>query len=105
MTEDATLQSLLSSVPLLAQRPAAAWQVRPLIGLTNRSWRLTADDGDFVLRAPGGSSQRYLSRAQEFHNAAIAAQLGIAPALLYADVESGVTLQPFLADARALTPE
>lgn len=105
MTVEATLQRLLGSVPILARRPAGEWQVRPLIGMTNRSWRLTAGDADLVLRAPGASSQRYLSRAQEFHNAAIAAELGIAPALLYVDAETGVTLQPFLADARALTPE
>jgi thiamine kinase-like enzyme len=105
MTADATLQTLLSSVPILKRRPAAAWQVRPLMGMTNRNWRVTAGDADWVLRAPGASSQRYLSRTQEFHNATIAAELGIAPALLYADAESGVTLQPFLADARALTPD
>jgi thiamine kinase-like enzyme len=105
MTADPTLQTLLGSVPLLAARPAAAWRVQPLVGLTNRSWRLTVGDADWVLRAPGASSQRYLSRAQEFHNAAIAADLGIAPALLHADAATGVTLQPFLADARALTAE
>jgi thiamine kinase-like enzyme len=105
MTGDPALQILLGSVPLLAARPAAAWQVRPLISMTNRNWRVTSAEGDFVLRAPGASSQRYLSRSQEFHNAAIAADLGIAPALLWADPTSGVTLQPFLADAKALTPE
>lgn len=105
MTGDPTLQTLLGSVPLLAARSAAAWQARPLAGMTNRNWRLTAGDADFVLRAPGASSQRYLSRSQEFHNAAVAAELGIAPALLYADAATGVTLQPFLADARALLPE
>ena len=105
MTADSTLHRLLSSVPLLAERLADSWQVRPLAGMTNRNWRLTAGDADYVLRAPGASSQRYLSRAQEFHNVAIAADLGIAPPLLYADAATGVTLQPFLADARALTPE
>jgi thiamine kinase-like enzyme len=105
MTGDPTLQTLLGSVPLLAARPAVAWQVRPLVSMTNRNWRLTAGDADFVLRVPGASSQRYLSRRQEFHNAAIAADLGITPALLYADAATGVTLQPFLADAKALTPE
>jgi thiamine kinase-like enzyme len=90
---------------LLAARPAADWQARPLPSMTNRNWRVTADNADFVLRAPGASSQRYLSRAQEFHNAAVAADLGISPPLLYADPQTGVTLQAFLADARALTPE
>jgi len=105
MTVDPELNNLLGSVPLLAARPAAAWQARPLVSMTNRNWRVTAGDADYVLRAPGASSQRYLSRAQEFHNAAIAADLGIVPPLLHADAKTGVTLQAFLADARALTPE
>ena len=105
MTVDPVLQNLLRSVPLLAARPAADWAVCPLTGLTNRNWRVTSDNLDLVLRAPGVSSQRYLKRTQEFHNAAVASDLGIAPALLYADAASGVTLQSFLADARALTPE
>jgi thiamine kinase-like enzyme len=105
MTIDPTLQRLLISVPLLAERPAAAWQARPLAGMTNRNWRVTAGGADYVLRSAGASSQRYLSRQQEFHNVAIAADLGIAPTLLYGDPETGVTLQPFLDDARALTPD
>ena len=105
MTGDPVLRKLLDTVPLLALRPAAAWQVRPLVSMTNRNWRVTAGDDDFVLRAPGASSQRYLSRVQEFHNAAVAAALGIAPPLIYADPKSGVTLQAFLADAGALTPD
>ena len=105
MTGDPELKKLLDTVPLLAGRPAAEWQIWPLVSMTNRNWRVTAGEADFVLRAAGASSQRYLSRAQEFHNAAVAAALGIAPPLIYADPESGVTLQAFLADARALTPE
>jgi thiamine kinase-like enzyme len=102
---DPELRRWLAAIPLLARQPAAAWQATPLAGLTNRSWRLTAGALDLVLRVPGPSSQRYLSRAQEQHNAALAAHLGIAPELLYTDPESGVTLQRFLADARPLTED
>lgn len=104
MTEDSTLQRLIRAVPLLADRPASDWRVTRLAGMTNRSWRLTAGDRDLVLRAPSPSSQRYLSRAQELHNARLAAEIGIAPSLLYADPATGVTLQPFLAEAHALGP-
>ena len=51
MTVDPELANLLESVPLLAARPAAAWLVRPLVSLTNRNWRVTAGDEDYVLRA------------------------------------------------------
>jgi thiamine kinase-like enzyme len=97
------LAELLATVPILAKRPAAEWQASPLPGLTNINWRLTAADQDLVLRIPGASSQRYLSRRQEMHNAAVAASLGIAPPLLHADPAGGVTVQTFIADARALT--
>jgi len=102
--KDSTLERLIRAVPLLADRPASEWHARRLAGMTNRSWRLTAGDRDLVLRTPSASSQRYLSRAQELHNARLAAEIGIAPPLLYADPETGVTLQPFLTEAHPLGP-
>src|SRR5581483_2162893 len=103
MIRDRRLAELLSTVPMLSTRPASEWQATPLPGLTNINWRLTAGDQDLVLRIPGISSERYLSRRQEMHNAAVAAENGIAPPLLYADPASGVSLQAFIGDARALT--
>ena len=103
MIPDDKLADSLAKIPLLAARPAAEWRATRLPGLTNVNWRLTAGDQDLVLRIPGASSERYLSRRQEMHNAAVAAALGIAPPLLHADPTSGVTLQTFIGDARALT--
>ena len=103
MSRDRRLAELMATIPLLSPRPAAEWQVLRLPGLTNVNWRLTAAGQDLVLRIPGVSSERYLSRRQEMHNAAVAAELGIAPPLLHADPASGVTLQAFISDARALT--
>jgi thiamine kinase-like enzyme len=103
MIRDRRLAELLATVPILAARPAAEWQIAPLPGLTNINWRLTAADQDLVLRIPGASSERYLSRRQEMHNVAIAASLGIAPPLLHAEPTTGVTVQAFIGDARALT--
>jgi thiamine kinase-like enzyme len=103
MTSDPELARWLAAIPILAARPSAEWRVRRLPGLTNVNWRLTAADQDLVVRIPGASSERYLSRRQEMHNAAIAAALGIAPPLLHADSETGVTVQAFVADARPLT--
>jgi thiamine kinase-like enzyme len=103
MTRDGVPTRWLAAIPLLAARPVADWRVARLPGLTNTNWRLTAGDEDLVLRIPGESSERYLSRYQEMHNAAIAAALGIAPPFLYDDPETGVTVQAFMSDARALT--
>jgi thiamine kinase-like enzyme len=100
--EDVDLEQLIAAVPMLAQRPLAGWRVARLPGLTNRSWRLTDDALDVVLRAPGRSADRYLTRANEFHNAGMAARLGIAPPLFYADPRSGIMVQEYLADATQL---
>jgi thiamine kinase-like enzyme len=103
MNRNRTLPELLATIPILSARPAAEWRAVRLPGLTNINWRLTAADQDLVLRIPGVSSERYLSRRQEMHNAAVAAAIGIAPPLLYADPGSGVTVRAFIGDARALT--
>jgi thiamine kinase-like enzyme len=65
---------------------------------------LTGGGRDVVLRAPGRSADRYLDRANEFHNAGLAAVLGIAPPLLYADAATGVMVQEYLSGARPLQP-
>jgi thiamine kinase-like enzyme len=103
MIRDRELAEVLATIPMLAARPISDWQAVRLPGLTNINWRLTARDHDLVLRIPGASSERYLSRRQEMHNAGIAASLGIAPPLLHADPATGITVQSFIADARALT--
>jgi thiamine kinase-like enzyme len=103
MIRDRKLAELLAIIPMLSARPMSEWRAARLPGLTNINWRLTAPDQDLVLRIPGTSSERYLSRRQEMHNAAVAASLGIAPPLLHADPVSGVTVQAFVGDARALT--
>ncbi|HVZ00033.1 MAG TPA: choline/ethanolamine kinase family protein [Dongiaceae bacterium] len=102
MIRNRSWTELLTTIPILSARPAAEWRATPLPGLTNVNWRLTAGDQDLVLRIPGASSERYLSRRQEMHNAAIAAALGVAPPLLHADPATGVTVQAFIGDARAL---
>jgi thiamine kinase-like enzyme len=102
MSQETDLERLIASVPVLAQRPFAEWRVSRLPGLTNRSWRLTGGGQDMVLRVPSRSAARYLTRAHEFHNAAIAARIGIAPPLLHADPESGVMVQEYLSGAHPL---
>ncbi|HEY4163933.1 MAG TPA: phosphotransferase [Dongiaceae bacterium] len=100
--EETDLERLIADVPLLAQRPFAGWRVARLPGLTNRSWRLSDDTLDIVLRVPGHSAGRYLNRTQEFHNVGVAARIGIAPPLLHADPESGIMVQEYLPGAAQL---
>jgi thiamine kinase-like enzyme len=92
---------LLERVPFLAGRSAAAWRVEDIGSVTNQTCRLTSGDESYVVRVSGPTT-RYLDRAAEAHNAAIAADLGLAPPILFLDDKVLVTR--FVAGARPLTP-
>lgn len=91
--------ALLERVPFLAGRDVAAWRAEPIGSVTNRTWRVTSGDESYVIRVAGPTT-RYLDRAVEARNAVIAADLGLAPALLFLDEQLLVTR--FVADARPL---
>jgi thiamine kinase-like enzyme len=96
---------ILEAIPLLAGRPAGHWQFEPMGGITNRTYKvsegpLSQERGAYVLRI-AAESTGYLDRAAEAHNARLAGQAGIAPAVLHADARAMVTA--YLAGARPLT--
>ena len=72
--------------------------IRPLTaGLTNANYRIDVDDRAFVVRIPGASTELLaIDRANELHNARVAAALGIGPAMLHHFPASGATVVEFL---------
>ncbi|HET6621364.1 MAG TPA: phosphotransferase [Dongiaceae bacterium] len=93
--------ALLERVPFLADRNAA-WRAEPIGSVTNRTYRVASGDESYVIRVAGPTT-RYLDRTVEARNAAIAADLGLAPAILFLDDTLLVTR--FVADARPLTED
>jgi thiamine kinase len=91
--------ALLERVPFLAGRNAAAWRAEPIGSVTNLTWRVTLGDESYAIRVAGPTT-RYLDRAVEACNAAIAADLGLAPSILFLDEQLLVTR--FVADSRPL---
>ena len=98
------LRLALTSIPLLAAIPVADWSVTRLGGITNRNYRLCHPQSgrDYVLRLPGAGGDQYLNREAGIHNAALAAGIGIAPAVLFADETQGWQVTAFLPDAVSL---
>ena len=92
--------TLLQRVPFLAARGASAWQADPIGSVTNQTYRVTAGEESYVVRVAGPTT-RYLDRAVEAHNAAIAADLVLAPPILFLDDRLLVTR--FVTGARPLT--
>ena len=95
--------ALLERVPFLAGRNRAGWRVESLGSVTNQTYRVSAGPESYaesyVVRLAGPTT-RYLDRAVEMHNAAIAADLGIAPPILFLDDRLLVTR--FVTGARPL---
>jgi thiamine kinase-like enzyme len=81
-----------------------AVSVRPLArGLTNTNYRVEVDGQAYVVRIPGESTELLgIDRANERHNARIAAALGIGPRIVQELPDLGATVAEFL-DGRPLT--
>ena len=91
--------TLLDKVPFLPGGGRAEWQIEPLGSITNQTYRLDVGRDSYVVRVAGPTT-RYLDRAVETNNAAIAAELGLAPPILYLDDKLLVTR--FVTGARPL---
>jgi thiamine kinase-like enzyme len=93
------VEQILATVPVFATQPGASWSIFPLASLTNRVCRIAGPGGDFVLRLANPAP--YLDRTREAHNHRLAADLGLAPPILFEDATSGVMVTGYLANHRS----
>jgi thiamine kinase-like enzyme len=91
--------ALLESVPFLSGIGPDGWRIEPIGSITNQTYRVDVGEDSYVVRVAGPTT-RYLDREVETHNAAIAAELGLAPPVLYLDDKLLVTR--FVTGARPL---
>lgn len=77
--------------------------VKPLGGLTNKSWKLTCRGQSYVLRLESAGGGSFIDRKAEFVHAQEAAKAGLAPAVLFQDVAGGVILTRYLEGTAPLT--
>ena len=99
--QDELAQAFERVPPLEGLRPQD-FDVTVLPGYTNRNFRLQRESQDWVLRIPKTDTNTYIDRVAEAHNHARAAELGLAPAVEWRDVD-GTSLTPTL-PARSLQP-
>lgn len=94
------LELLFGTIPPLEGLTPGDFSITPLPGYTNTNLRLRNRGQDWVLRVPRASTDRFIDRAAEAHNQALACDLGIAPRPAWCG-ESGLMLTATLAASRS----
>ncbi len=97
----ADLAAALRELAAIGGRRPEDWQVFPLAGSTGRSYRLSGQDGESVLRLAARTLGN--SGTGENENETVAANLGLAPAILAEGRDGAWRLTRFL-PGRPLTP-
>jgi thiamine kinase-like enzyme len=95
--DTAEIVTTLARLPQFKERTLDGLQIQPLASLTNRNYKVSIGGEAYVLRIAGAGTHRYIDRAAEARNAALAASIGIAPELLYLDPQDGLMLTRFIA--------
>jgi len=91
------LQRTLARIPELSERAREGYRATRLASFTNATYRLDVGGECFALRLPGPGTERYIDRAREARNAAVAAAAGVAPVLVWFDRTDGAMLTRWVA--------
>jgi thiamine kinase-like enzyme len=96
---DTTLATALGGFSAGRTALSAGVQATPLVGgLANRSWLVTSVIGHWVVRLAGASDARFaINRIAEYQVQAVAAALGLAPAVVHAAPEEGLLVSEHIA--------
>lgn len=79
-------------------------QLSRLGGLTNHTYKVTTEKGDFILRIPGEGTEELINRNDEKVSTELACKLGIDTELLYFG-DRGEKVTRYINDAITMSPE
>ncbi|MBS8265747.1 winged helix-turn-helix transcriptional regulator [Mesobacillus boroniphilus] len=71
-------------------------------GMTNKNYKVTIGDKEYVLRVPGNGTEKMISRSEEKVNSSLASELGIDTELLYFNDETGIKVSELIPNAETL---
>lgn len=99
--DDRLARQALAAIPAFAADAQSAL-ITPLKGLTNQVFRIEAESGSYALRLPGPGTASIIDRRVEEINGRAAAEVGIAPEMLYFGAD-GVMITQFI-EGETLSP-
>ncbi|WP_338449556.1 phosphotransferase [Niallia oryzisoli] len=79
-------------------------KVEPFGGMTNKNYKVTIKDDEYVLRLPGNGTEKMINRYEEKVNSTLASSLGIDTELIYFNEETGVKISKLIPNAETLNP-
>ncbi|MXN64431.1 phosphotransferase [Stappia sp. GBMRC 2046] len=97
--------SALRKAPGFSDLKAEECSITRLGGLTNLVHRVSAPQGDVIVRIPGEGTEEYIDRAVEATNARAAHRAGVSPEVLWADAETGVMITRAIDGITTMTPD
>ncbi|WP_374718154.1 phosphotransferase [Neobacillus sp.] len=80
-------------------------EIQPFGGMTNKNFKVTIKNKEYVLRIPGNGTEKMINRKEEKINSAIASELGIDTELIYFNEETGVKVSELIPNAETLNPK
>lgn len=80
-------------------------EISPIGGMTNKNYKVIANNQKYVLRVPGNGTEEMISRQDEIKNAVYANKIGVDAELIYFNEDTGIKISRFIEDAETLSPE
>lgn len=77
-------------------------KIEQIGGMTNRNFKVSFDDENYVLRIPGNGTEGMVERRNEEINTLLSYRMGINPEIFYFDEVSGIKLTRFIEGAETL---
>jgi thiamine kinase-like enzyme/choline kinase/predicted transcriptional regulator len=74
----------------------------PSGGMTNKNYKVSIKNKNYVLRVPGAGTEEMISRPDEKINASLAHELGLDTKVLYFDEKTGIKIAEFIEEAETL---
>ena len=73
-------------------------------GMTNKNFKVTLGEQDYILRIPGNGTEEMISRRSEKHNSMIANRLGLDTDIHHFNDKNGIKLSKFIENAETINP-
>lgn len=77
-------------------------RIEQIGGMSNKNFKVTIGEEEYVLRVPGNGSEGMVVRSNEEQNSLMACRIGISPSIHYFNSETGIKLAEYIKNAETL---